>query len=694
MQAHELFRYLRMPELGDVRQYVRTLPTNTLMGFGAFAALTTYWYATRPKALKPPCDLAMQSVEVEGGEHARRSSLLKNDELLVYYYDDVRTAYDIFQRGLQVSNNGPCLGVRKPNQPYEWISYKEVSDRAECVGSALLHRGFKPSHIQYIGIFSQNRPEWVIIEQGCYAFSMVVVPLYDTLGAEAITYIVNKADLSLVFCDKPDKAKLLLTSVEKGETPILNTIVIMESFGVDLVERGKKCGVEVFSMREIEELGRAHRQKPMPPKPEDLAVICFTSGTTGNPKGAMITHQNIVSNTSAFVKTTEKTFMPSSDDVLISFLPLAHMFERIVEVSFCFLFNISNGEVLLFCLLLPLESLALPYLTNCPLWIGVFIFGQADTSLKRWLLDFASKRKEAELRSGIVRNNSFWDKVIFRKIQASLGGKVRLMVTGAAPVSASVLTFLRAALGCQFYEGYGQTECTAGCCLSLPGDWTAGHVGAPMPCSIIKLVDVQEMNYLAAKGEGEVCVKGPNVFCGYLKDPEKTAEALDKDGWLHTGDIGKWLPNGTLKIIDRKKHIFKLAQGEYIAPEKIENVYLRCEALAQVFVHGESLQAFLVAIVVPDPDTLHNWAKKKGFEGSYQELCKNKDVKKYILEDMVRIGKESGLKSFEQVKEIVLHTEMFSVENGLLTPTLKAKRPELRKYFQSQIDELYANAKM
>ncbi|KFV00558.1 Long-chain-fatty-acid--CoA ligase 1 [Pterocles gutturalis] len=689
MQAHELLRYLRMPELGDVRQYVRTLPTNTLMGFGAFAALTTYWYATRPKALKPPCDLAMQSVEVEGGEHARRSSLLNSDELLIYYYDDVRTVYDLFQRGVQVSNNGPCLGVRKPNEPYEWISYKEVSDRAECVGSALLHRGFKPSHVQYIGIFSQNRPEWVIIEQGCYAFSMVVVPLYDTLGNEAITYIVNKADLSLVFCDKPDKAKLLLTSVEKGETPILNTIVIMESFGMDLVERGKKCGVEVFSMREIEELGRMHRQKPMPPKPEDLAVICFTSGTTGNPKGAMITHQNIVSNASAFVKTTEKTFIPCSDDVLISFLPLAHMFERIVEVSICLLYR--TIEKLLFlknsCLLNSSD-------TCCSLLLLVHIFGQADTSLKRWLLDFASKRKEAELRSGIVRNNSFWDKVIFRKIQASLGGKVRLMVTGAAPVSASVLTFLRTALGCQFYEGYGQTECTAGCSLSLPGDWTAGHVGAPMPCSLIKLADVQEMNYLAAKGEGEVCVKGPNVFRGYLKDPEKTTEALDKDGWLHTGDIGKWLPNGTLKIIDRKKHIFKLAQGEYIAPEKIENVYMRCEALAQVFVHGESLQAFLVAIVVPDPETLRNWAKKKGFEGSYEELCRNKEVKKHILQDMVRVGKESGLKSFEQVKDIVVHTEMFSIENGLLTPTLKAKRPELRKYFQSQIDELYANAKM
>ncbi|XP_073197896.1 long-chain-fatty-acid--CoA ligase 1 isoform X1 [Lepidochelys kempii] len=698
MQAHELFRHLRMPELDDVRQYIRTLPTNTLMGFGAFAALTTYWYATRPKALKPPCDLAMQSVEVEGGEHARRSSLLNSDELLTYYYDDVRTVYEIFQRGLEVSNNGPCLGVRKPNQPYEWISYKEVSERAEYVGSALLHRGYKPAPDQYIGIFAQNRLEWVLIEQGCYTYSMVVVPLYDTLGADAISYIVNKADVALVFCDKSDKAKLLLDNVERGETPVLNTIVIMESFDSDLVERGKKRGVEILSLRELEEVGRAHRRKPVPPSPEDLAVICFTSGTTGNPKGAMITHQNIVSNASAFLKATESACVLNPSDTHISFLPLAHMFERLVQcVILCHGARIGffQGDIrLLMDDLKTLQPTIFPVVPRLLNRMFDKIFGQANTSLKRWILDFASKRKEAELRSGIIRKNSLWDKLIFRKIQASLGGKVRLMITGAAPVSASVLTFLRAALGCQFYEGYGQTECTAGCSLTLPGDWTAGHVGPPMPCSLLKLVDVEEMNYFAVKGEGEVCVKGPNVFQGYLKDPEKTAEALDKDGWLHTGDIGKWLPNGTLKIIDRKKHIFKLAQGEYIAPEKIENVYMRSEPVAQVFVYGESLQAFLIAIVVPDAETLSNWAKKKGFEGSYEELCKNKDLKKHILEDMLKVGKESGLKSFEQVKGIALSMEMFSVENGLLTPTLKAKRRELQKFFKSQIDELSANIRM
>uniref|UniRef100_A0A087XKL3 long-chain-fatty-acid--CoA ligase n=2 Tax=Poecilia formosa TaxID=48698 RepID=A0A087XKL3_POEFO len=323
------------------------------------------------------------------------------------------------------------------------------------------------------------------------------------------------------------------------------------------------------------------------------------------------------------------------------------------------------------------------------------IFGQANTSLKRWLLDLAYRRKQAEIEKGIVRTDSIWDRLIFRKVQASLGGHVRIMVTGAAPISPTVLSFLRVAIGCQFYEGYGQTECTAGCTMTLPGDCSAGHVGPPLPCNAIKLVDVTEMNYLAVNGEGEVCVKGPNVFQGYLKDPEKTAETIDADGWLHTGDIGKWLPNGTLKIVDRKKHIFKLAQGEYIAPEKIENIYTRSDAVVQVFVHGDSLQACLVAVVVPDPDFLCSWAKRTmRLQGSYQELCGKAEVKAAILEDMLRLGKEGGLKSFEQVKAIHIHTEMFSIENGLLTPTMKAKRNEMRQLFRSQIDELYAGISM
>ncbi|XP_041442113.1 long-chain-fatty-acid--CoA ligase 6 isoform X1 [Xenopus laevis] len=693
MQAGEILRSLRLAEYDDFGQFFRSVPATTLVGIGAFAAVIAYWFASRPKAVKPPCDLLQQSLELESSDGARHSVLGEGPKLLIHYYDDARTMYEVFQRGLHISENGPCLGSRKSNQPYEWLTYREVSDRAQCLGSGLLQQGCKPSSDQFIGVFAQNRPEWIISELACYTYSMVVVPLYDTLGQGAIRYIINTADISTVICDKLDKANILLEHVEKGETAGLKSVVLMDPVDTQLLERGRRCAVKIQTMQQLEEIGKRNLRPPLPPTPEDLSIVCFTSGTTGNPKGAMLTHGNVVADFSGFLKVTEKVIFPTQDDVLISFLPLAHMFERIIQsVVYCHGGRIGffQGDIRLLSddmkTLRPTIFPVVPRLLNR---MYDKIFSQADTSIKRWILEFAAKRKEAEVQRGVIRNNSLWDRLLFNKVQASLGGRVRMIVTGAAPASPTVLGFLRAALGCQVYEGYGQTECTAGCTFTTPGDWTSGHVGAPLPCNYIKLVDVVEMSYFASKGEGEICVKGPNVFKGYLKDKVKTAEALDEDGWLYTGDVGKWLPNGTLKIIDRKKHIFKLAQGEYIAPEKIENIYIRSEPVSQIYVHGDSLQAFLVGIVVPDAEVMPAWAKKRGFEGSFLELCNNLDLKKAIMDDLVRLGKVSGLHSFEQVKAIHIHTEMFSIQNGLLTPTLKAKRPELRDFFKEQIEELY-----
>ncbi|KAM6056307.1 long-chain-fatty-acid--CoA ligase 6 isoform 6-T9 [Chlamydotis macqueenii] len=656
MQAQEILRSLRLPEFDDLSQFFRNLPATALVGIGAFAAVVAYWFASRPRAVKPPCDLRMQSEEVEGLAGARRSVIGDSPQLLTHYYDDARTMYEVFRRGFSISENGPCLGFRKPKQPYQWLSYKEVAERAEALGSGLLQQGCKPSTEQFIGVFAQNRPEWIISELACYTYSMVVVPLYDTLGPGAIRYIVNTADISTVICDKPEKARILLDHVERRETPGLSSIILMDPFEKELMERGRRCGVRIQTMQEVEDCGRESRHVPVPPRPEDLSIVCFTSGTTGNPKGAMLTHGNVVADFSGFLKVTESQWSPTCEDVHISYLPLAHMFERMVQsVVYCHGGRIGffQGDIRLLSddmkALRPTIFPVVPRLLNR---MYDKIFSQADTSLKRWVLEFAAKRKKAEVRNGIIRNDSLWDKLFFNKIQASLGGCVRMIVTGAAPASPTVLGFLRAALGCQVYEGYGQTECTAGCTFTTPGDWTSGHVGAPLPCNLIRLKDVEELNYFASKGEGE---------------------------------------NGTLKIIDRKKHIFKLAQGEYIAPEKIENIYIRSDPVAQIYVHGDSLQAFLVGIVVPDSEVMPGWAKKRGFDGTYAELCKNKELQQAIMEDMVRLGKESGLHSFEQVKAIHIHSDMFSVQNGLLTPTLKAKRPELRDYFKKQIEELYSS---
>ncbi|XP_070090525.1 long-chain-fatty-acid--CoA ligase 6 isoform X7 [Equus caballus] len=601
MQTQEILRILRLPELSDLGQFFRSLSATTLVSMGALAAILAYWFTHRPKALQPPCNLLMQSEEVKDSGGARRSVIGDGPQLLTHYYDDARTMYEVFRRGLSISGNGPCLGFRKPNQPYQWLSYQEVADRAEFLGSGLLQHNCKACTDQFIGVFAQNRPE---------------------------------------------------------------------------------------------DCGQRNHRVPVPPKPSDLSIVCFTSGTTGNPKGAMLTHGNVVADFSGFLKVTESQWAPTRADVHVSYLPLAHMFERMVQsVVYCHGGRVGffQGDIRLLSddmkALCPTIFPVVPRLLNR---MYDKIFCQADTPVKRWFLEFAAKRKQAEVQSGIIRNDSIWDELFFNKIQASLGGCVRMIVTGAAPASPTVLGFLRAALGCQVYEGYGQTECTAGCTFTTPGDWTSGHVGAPLPCNHIKLVDIEELNYWTCKGEGEICVKGPNVFKGYLKDPDRTKEALDSDGWLHTGDIGKWLPAGTLKIIDRKKHIFKLAQGEYVAPEKIENIYIRSEPVAQIYVHGDSLKAFLVGIVVPDPEVMPSWAQKRGIEGTYVELCTNRELKKAILEDMVSLGKEGGLHSFEQVKAIHIHSDMFSVQNGLLTPTLKAKRPELREYFKKQIEDLYS----
>uniref|UniRef100_A0A8C1Q4R3 Arachidonate--CoA ligase n=1 Tax=Cyprinus carpio TaxID=7962 RepID=A0A8C1Q4R3_CYPCA len=682
MQSRDLLLGLQLPELDDLGQFLRSLPTSTLLGLGALTAVLAYWISTRPRPITPPCDLRLQSQEMEDG--ARRSMMGDSSTLLSHYHEDAKTMYEVFQRGLHITGDGPFLGSRLPNQPYKWLSYREVSSRAEHLGSGLLSQGCQPNPDQFIGVFAQNRPEWIISELACYTYSMVVVPLYDTLGPDAIRYIINTAEISTVICDKAQKAAVLLENVQRGETPGLKMIILMDAFDTQLLEEAQKCSVHIRALRDVE-VRCVH-----------VTLVCVCP--SGNPKGVMLTHGNVVADFGGFLKVTDKVIFPNQDDILISFLPLAHMFERLIEaVVICHGGRIGffQGDIRL----LPDDMKALrptifPVVPRLLNRMYDKIFSQANTSLKRWLLNFAAKRKGLEVCRGVIRSDSVWDKIFFHKIQASLGGRLRMIITGAAPASPIVLDFLRAALGCQVYEAYGQTECTAGCTFTTPGDWTAGHVGAPLPCNLIKLLDVAEKNYFAAKGEGEICVKGPNVFKGYLKDPVRTAETLDADGWLHTGDIGKWLPNGTLKIIDRKKHIFKLAQGEYISPEKIESIYIRSEPVSQLYVHGDSLQSCLVGIIVPDPEVLPSWAQKKGFGGCYDELCGNKEIKKAILDDMVRLGKASGLHSFEQVKDIHIHKEMFSIQNGLLTPTLKAKRPELKEYFKTEIEQLYSNISM
>ncbi|CAG7734013.1 unnamed protein product [Allacma fusca] len=647
-----------------------------------------------PEPIRIPLNLNNQSETIRGAELIRTSKLCrdaKDGKFLRYLYEDCRTVYDAFHRGARESNSGQCLGSREnQTKPYQWLHYNEALLRARNFGCGLTHLGLRPG--AYVGIYSQNCPEWVLTEQGLYCYSMIIVPLYDTLGVEVCSFIIRQAEMNTVVCGDDQKINMILDQAP----PCLKRIVYIGEVKKDTLLRAKKQGIEAIKFEEVEKLGSANINSypEKPPKADDICTVCYTSGTTGNPKGVMLSHENVIADVSAVMLQLGE-HKPNRHDVMISFLPLAHMFERCCQIAMF----MQGGAVGFFCgdirnlmedmkALKPTVTPTVPRLLNR---IHDKVMSTVNGSfVKRNLLRMAINSKLAEMKRGILRKNTIWDTLVFKKVQEGMGGRVRLLVVGSAPLSGNVLTFVRCALGCVVVEGYGQTECVAPATLTIQGDCIPDHVGPPVACCCVKLVDVPEMEYYASAGQGEVCVKGTNVFKGYFKDPERTRDTIDRDGWLHTGDIGMWLANGTLKIIDRKKHIFKLSQGEYIAPEKIENIYIRSIYVSQIYVYGESLKSCVVAVVVPDVETVKEWALENDIPGTLSVLCNDERIKAMIMEDLIQLGKESGLKSFEQVKDIYLHPDPFSVQNGLLTPTLKSKRPQLKAYFKPQLEDMYS----
>ncbi|KAF9944739.1 Long chain acyl-CoA synthetase 7 peroxisomal [Modicella reniformis] len=256
------------------------------------------------------------------------------------------------------------------------------------------------------------------------------------------------------------------------------------------------------------------------------------------------------------------------------------------------------------------------------------------------------------------------------------------------------MDFLRICFSADLYEGYGQTEQAAGLTMSYKGDLTSGQVGPPQLCVEVKLRDIPGMNYTSQDKplpRGEIMLRGHSVFQGYYKSPKQTEETLDADGWAGTGDIGQWDERGRLVVIDRVKNIFKLAQGEYIAPEKIESVLAKHYLVAQIFVYGHSLKATLVGVVVPDTETLKPWANENGLrDKSFEELCREPLVKVTLLKELADFGREADLKGFEILKNIHVTAEQFSIENDLLTPTFKLKRHTAKEKYQEDIDRMYS----
>ncbi|CAA2958870.1 long chain acyl- synthetase 6, peroxisomal-like [Olea europaea subsp. europaea] len=570
------------------------------------------------------------------------------------------------------------------------MTYGEAGTARSALGSGLRHYGLQPGAC--IGIYFINRPEWLIVDHACSAYSFTSVPLYDTLGPDAVKYIVNHADVQAIFC-VTSTLNTLLSFL--SEIPSVRVIVVVGGIDEHLPSLPSMSGVKLISYSKLLGQGQSSIYPFCPPKPEDVATICYTSGTTGTPKGVVLSHGNLIASVAGM--TLSIKFHPS--DIYISYLPLAHIYERanqILSVYYGVAIGFYQGDSMKLmddlAALRPTIFSSVPRLYN-RIYAGITNAVKTSGVLKDRLFNAAYNSKKQAVMSG-RKPSPMWDTLVFNKIKDKLGGRVRLMTSGASPLSPDVMEFLRVCFGCPILEGYGMTETSCVISSMDESDTLTGHVGSPNPACEIKLVDVPEMNYTSEDlphPRGEICVRGPIIFQGYYKDEVQTREVIDDEGWLHTGDIGLWLPAGRLKIIDRKKNIFKLAQGEYIAPEKIENVYAKCKFVAQCFVYGDSLNSSLVAVVCVEPDVLKDWATSEGIKyEDLGQLCNDPRARAAVLAEMDAVGKEAQLRGFELVKAVTLVIEPFTMENGLLTPTFKIKRPQAKAYFAKAISDMYA----
>lgn len=606
---------------------------------------------------------------------------------------DIGTLHDNFEYAIDTFRDYKYLGTRVRADgtvgEYKWLTYGEVGTSRSAIGSGLICHGIPKGAC--IGLYFINRPEWIVVDHACSAYSYISVPLYDTLGPDAVSYIVNHASVQVIFC-VPQTLSSLLSFL--SEMPSVRLIVVVGGIE-DNIPSVSSTGAKIITYSKLHDQGHNNLQPFSSPKPEDVATICYTSGTTGTPKGAVLTHANLIANSAG--SSLGIKFYPS--DTYISYLPLAHIYERANQIAlahFGVAVGFYQGDNLKLmddmAALRPTLFSSVPRLYN-RIYAGITNAVKQSGGLREKLFNAAYNAKGQALANGKTPS-PIWDRLVFNKIKERLGGRVRFMSSGASPLSPDVMDFLKVCFGGQIMEGYGMTETSCVISTMDEGDNLTGHVGSPNPSCEIKLVDVPEMNYTSDDQpypRGEICVRGPIIFQGYFKDDVQTKEVIDEDGWLHTGDIGLWLPGGRLKIIDRKKNIFKLAQGEYIAPEKIENVYAKCKFVGQCFIYGDSFNSYLVAIVAVEPDVLRAWAESEGIKyEDLKQLCADPRARAAVLADMDDIGKQAQLRGFEFAKAVTLVSEPFTMENGLLTPTFKVKRPQAKAYFAKAIADMYA----
>jgi long-chain acyl-CoA synthetase len=590
------------------------------------------------------------------------------------------TLNQLFFDAVERFNKPNALQVKR-NGRYEPISHSMLLERVRRVALGLQELGVRGG--DRVAILSENRPEWAIADFACLSVGVTDVPIYPNLPADQAAYMLRDSGCVAIFVS--DAAQAAKIGAVRGTCPALRHVIIFAdaAANADLTLASletKGAAVDRDDRR------RAYRDRALAVRPADVATIIYTSGTTGEPKGVMLTHDNIFSNVQA-----SRTAIPfSGDDVGLSFLPLSHIFERMAGHYQMF----ATGTSIAYAESMdtvpenlvevrPTLVLSVPRLYE-KMYARVLEAAMSGSAVKKrifiWARGVADRWADVVLAGGapggaLALQYRIAQRLVFSKLKARTGGRLRYFVSGGAPLAAEINKFFYAA-GLVILEGYGLTETSPVISVNTPANFRIGTVGKP-------IAGVQ----VSIAPDGEILTRGPNVMKGYFNKPAATAEAIDADGWFHTGDIGE-LHDGFLSITDRKKDLIVTAGGKNIAPQPIENLIKTNKYVNQVVMLGDK-RKFPIVLVVPNWDTLAAWATAQHIPAaSHAELLATPAVRAKMEAEVM--GTVHHLAHFEMPKKIGLLEHEFSIERGDLTPTLKVKRRVVDRTYKSLIDSLYA----
>ena len=568
----------------------------------------------------------------------------------------------------------------------EWVKYSthDYYKYAHYMACGLLELGLHPG--DKVVTISANCPEWNFIDMALALAGMIHVPVYPTLSADNYLHILTHSEAKIILVSNNVLLKRILPAVERMQTkPQIYTLAAIEGYRRTL--EILKAGI---ASREKNSPLIAHLKETI--KPDDWVTLIYTSGTTGQPKGVMLSHRNICSNFTAHEKVNPMT----SDSRVLSFLPLNHMYERSMNYHFqlkgvsiyyaenmgTLVQNMAETHTNGFC--------AVPRVLEM-VYDKLYAAGKDLTGIKKAIYSRAFKHgarydytllKKVSL--GYQLSQYFYDRTVYRHWRERFGGNRLIVITGSSSIQPRIIrTF--AAAGINIYEGYGLSETSPVIAVNDPahGNVRIGTVGPVLSGVEVKLAD-----------DGEILTRGPHVMMGYYKDPEYTAQVIDADGWFHTGDVGQFVGGLTgpryLRITDRKKDIFKLSAGKYIAPQLLENKLRESEYIEQAMVVGENEKSVGV-IIAPNFNTLHYWALKHKLHyrdnGQLLAMPQTKEKFKEVIEVINR-----DFAAHEQIKSFRLVTDEWTSANGLLSPTLKIKRNILMEKYKNLIAEIYGKA--